>query len=212
MEAAPEIHYQRLTRSVGRSTNAWLLIMPILWLILRTRASLWLGPDHLLCVESNGYAETYKRFYFRDIQAIIVQETRRRAIYNAILAVPVLGCLIGLLACLTSFAQDEVGAIVWLIFLSIFLLLVLVNSLLGAGCASYLRTAVQIEQLPSLCRIPKTRRVLDKLRPYIVAAQGGELSAEQVSTRMRESVEYPVTTTPAQAVAENPNNPTTPNP
>jgi hypothetical protein len=41
--------------------------------------SLWLGEDHLLCVDSNGYAETYKRFYFRDVQAITDSaQTRRR--------------------------------------------------------------------------------------------------------------------------------------
>jgi hypothetical protein len=195
MEPVPEIRYQRLTR----------------FSLQNGFSSLWLGPDHLLRVNSNGYIETYKRFYFRDIQAIVVYQTRRRAIFNAILAAPLLVCLLGMLACLTSFAPSNVGAIIWLVLLGIFLLFMLVNHLLGTGCACHIRTAVQIERLPSACRVPKTRRVLDKIRPLIVAAQGGELSAEIVSTRMRESVETVATAPPAQTIAENPNNPAAPN-
>src|SRR5882724_2221817 len=36
-------------------------------------SSLWLGPDHLLVVEIAGITEKYRRFYFRDIQAVIVE-------------------------------------------------------------------------------------------------------------------------------------------
>ena len=35
-------------------------------------ASLWQGKDHLLSIDSSGYTEEYKRFYYRDIQAIII--------------------------------------------------------------------------------------------------------------------------------------------
>jgi hypothetical protein len=190
----PEIRYQRLTR----------------FSLQNGFSSLWLGPDHLLRVNSNGYVETYKRFYFRDIQAIVIYQTRRRAIFNAIMGVPLLVCLLGLLACLTSFAPSEVGAVIWSIFLGIFLLILLINHLLGTGCACHIRTAVQIERLPSLCRVPKTRRVLDRIRPLITTAQGGELSAEAISARMRESVEPASAAPPTQSVAEPPNNPMAP--
>src|SRR5262249_54585927 len=39
--------------------------------------SLWLGPDHLLAVDSKNYQEEYKRFYYRDIQAFIARRTKR---------------------------------------------------------------------------------------------------------------------------------------
>jgi hypothetical protein len=51
----------------------------------------------------------------------------------------------------------------------------------------HLRTAVQIEELPSLNRIRRTRRVLDRVRPLIVAAQG-PLAPEEISGRMSEMV------------------------
>ena len=39
--------------------------------------SLWIGEDHLLLVELRGFTETYRRFYFRDVQAIILRRTDR---------------------------------------------------------------------------------------------------------------------------------------
>jgi hypothetical protein len=172
-----DINYQRLTRTSSRTGFA---------VVVRSRGSLWLGPDHLLCVETNGYRENYKRFYFRDIQAIIVQQTRRRVIWNAILPVPLAFGSLGLLAFWMAGQRNEAAIILCLIFLGIFLLLFAINNLLGTGCVCYLRTAVQIEQLPSLYRVPKARKVLAKIRPLIVAAQGGELSPEIVMARMRQ--------------------------
>src|SRR5260370_38411039 len=36
------------------------------------KASLWLAGDHILSVDSHRFPEEYKRYYFKDIQAIIV--------------------------------------------------------------------------------------------------------------------------------------------
>jgi len=194
MEPSSEIRYKRLSRFRVRTGLS----------------SLWLGPDHILSVNSNGYIENYKRFYFRDIQAIIIQQTSRRAVWNGVLAAPLLGSFIGLLACLSSFSQDEVGAIVCATILSIFLFFFVLNFILGMGCACDIRTAVQIQRLPSVRRVPNAKYVLETIRPLIAAAQGGELSAEAVTARMRESIAPAVAGPAAQAVAENPGNPTTP--
>ena len=40
-------------------------------------ASLWLGSDHLLSVKSLRFREEYKRFYLRDVQAIVVAQCPR---------------------------------------------------------------------------------------------------------------------------------------
>ena len=39
------------------------------------RATLWLGADHILSVNSARFSEEYKRYYFKDIQAIVVRQT-----------------------------------------------------------------------------------------------------------------------------------------
>jgi hypothetical protein len=186
-----EINYQRLTRFNLRNVLS----------------NLWLGPDHLLFVRSNGYSETYKRFYFRDIQAIIVRETNRRAAWNGILAPIMLGCLIGLLASLFSMPQSRVIVVIFSILSGIVLFFLLVNNLLGPGCVCYLRTAVQIEELPPLCRVPKTRRILEKIRPLITASQGGQLSSETVAARMQEWVATTSGISPAKPASSDPNIP-----
>jgi hypothetical protein len=40
-----------------------------------TRNTLWIGPDHLLKITVRSYEEQYKRFYFKDIQALSVLRT-----------------------------------------------------------------------------------------------------------------------------------------
>jgi len=194
MESGTEIRYQRLAR-------------PGLKL-----SSLWLGPDHLLRINSNGYSETYKRFYFRDIQLIILKETKRRVVWNVILAVPLLLCLVGILIFLLSGERNFPAYITLLVLFGIFFFFFLINNLLGTGCICYLRTAVQIESLPALCRVPKTRKVLDKIRPLIAAAQGGELSPEMVATAMQQSAADAAGVTLTNPTTEAANNPPPANP
>jgi hypothetical protein len=171
-----EKEYQRLTRARSRSAFAVAFV---------SRSSLWLGKDHLLCVDYSGYTETYKRFHFRDIQAITVVATNRRTVWNGVLLVPIVLCLAGLANALFSLPEATNPAIItWTILTVIFLVLLLINNLLGPTCACYLRTAVQIEELPSLCRVRRTRKVLDQVRPFIIAVQGG-LAPEEIPSRMR---------------------------
>jgi hypothetical protein len=166
--------YQRLTRErINRQFT----------LVTASRVSLWLGGDHLLLVQRNGFTETCKRFYFRDIQAITVQQTARRTIWNAILTVPLGIGLIGLLLS-ASAPANEAALVVWLIFAGVFLLPFAVNNLRGTASECRLRTAVQTEELGSLSRVAQTRKVLDRIRPLIVAAQG-QLAAQEVAARMQ---------------------------
>ncbi|HSY42527.1 MAG TPA: hypothetical protein VK811_01365 [Candidatus Acidoferrum sp.] len=181
-----EIRYIRLTRFSFRNPFS----------------NLWLGPDHIMSVRSNGYMETYKRFYFRDIQAVVIQTTSARTIWNIVMVLPLIGCLTGLMASLTSNPQNEVAILIWLILSAMLLLVVLINNVRGPSCACYLRTAVQIERLPSLNRVRKARRVLNRIRPLMAAVQGGELSAEAVATQMREWAVSSSGTAPTTAVPE----------
>lgn len=198
MEPAPEIKYKRLTRSGARSGFA---------VAFQSRASLWLGPDHLLSVESSGYTEKYKRFYFRDIQSFVVQKTNVFRTLNFIFGVILLFLLVllgwAIKANGASNSQDGAfyGIFFGAFFGAVFLILLLLNLIRGESCKTFLRTAVQIEQLPSLNRVRKTRNVLKKIHPLIAVAQGGELTPEAVSAQLRESTE-PAPTGASSATAE----------
>lgn len=173
-----EERYKRLTRERRRR---WFALVEL------SRVSLWLGSDHLLFVERKGYTESYKRFYFRDIQAITVRRTNGRAFGNALLVVPAFICVLGVLTC-TMTPANRVGITVWGIIGMPFLVAMLINSLLGEACACQLRTAVQTEDLPSIRRVRQARKILDRIRPLIVTTQG-QLTPEEVSQRLREAAQ-----------------------
>jgi hypothetical protein len=130
-----------------------------------TSSRLWLGRDHLLLVDSNGYAETYKRFSYRDIRAITLTRTNRRAVWNCVM----LGFAAGLGA--LALSLGGVGGAILASVAGLFVLLSLINVALGPTCVCHITTAVQTDELASLHRIPRTLRVLARLRPLLVAAQ-----------------------------------------
>jgi hypothetical protein len=181
-----ELKYQRLTRD--RAARRF-----VAFTITQTRSSLWLGDDHLLFVENTGFTETYKRFFFRDIQVIVFQQTKRGRIWNIILGIFAAISLIIIISMMpalppANWSRDTIaGSIALGSIWALFVLILLLNFFAGPTCKSFIRTAVQTEEVPALCRVRQTRKLLAKIRPLIVAAQG-QLAAEEVSARMQETV------------------------
>jgi hypothetical protein len=129
--------------------------------------SLWLGRDHVLLLNRTHFSENYKRFFFKDIQAVVSHRTSVGLIWNIIL---------GLLAALTVLGavgsrSVEGRAALAALFL-VFLVPLLVNLFRGPTCATYLRTAVQTVRLRPLGRLKSLRRTMARLRPLIEEAQG----------------------------------------
>jgi hypothetical protein len=180
-----ETEYYRLTRSRRRSEGFRMSLGT-------KRASLWMGKDHLLSITENSYSEEYKRFYFRDIQAITVCVTRRRAILNVTLTIAMMASF----AILRLMISAQMAAIV---ALAVFAVPFLVNNIRGTACKVFVRTMVQTEQLSSLDRIAKARQILDRIRPLISTAQG-QLTADQLSERIK-NLKSP-TINPASTVRE----------
>jgi hypothetical protein len=89
-----------------------------------------------------------------------------------------------------------VSSVVLGISFVLFSIPILVNTLLGPCCDVQIRTAVQIEDLPSLSRISRTARVLGRIRPRIQAAQGS-LTAEEIVERLRGFEQHPLARRPS---------------
>jgi len=135
------------------------------------RTSLWLGPDHVLSVTSTGFSEEYKRFYLKDIQAILIRESSQWVVVNWILGG--LASLFLLLTALGALLEWSFGAMATDVFLLVFFVVpLLVNIAAGRTCICQLRTAVQTERLYSLSRRRTALRVAGTLRQEIEAAQG----------------------------------------
>ncbi|SRR6266542_4214670 len=161
MTRAPKI-YRRLPGSGSTALN---------------HVTLYLASDHLLQVSSGGFQETYRRFFFRDIQLISLHRTAASRIWNG-----VLGGLAGLFA-LLALAVEGSGAVTAWAIAATWTLLLAFNLAAGPSCACFVQTAVQRQRLHSLVRLRRARQFFSQLKPLIAAAQG-ELSREELASRL----------------------------
>lgn len=181
----PAVKYKKLPGRGFRTDGTWIALS-------RTFCRLWLGPDHLLLVDRQGYTETYKRFYFRDIQAVVIRKTNRAAMWNGILGV------FTILFGGWSLAVDNVpGRVVLWIIAGIFAFFLLTNFFGGPTCQTQIKTAVQTEQLPPWNRLRTARKGLDRIRPLLLQAQG-EMSAADLRARLEERLRGPSTSSTAE--------------
>lgn len=156
--------------------------------------TLWLGPHHLLQVQSGVWREGYRRFAYRDIQAIGVRRTVRGVVYNVVLGG--FAALFGLIAVLIAVSKaPSVGGMVVVGGIGgCFLALMLINVLRGATVRGDLRTAVGLYPLPSLSRMGSAQRALELIRQRVDAAQGplSEAVLAECVTRLSQPAVYPV--------------------
>jgi hypothetical protein len=187
MDGTPK-EYKRLPGRGMRVEGNWFIAFS------RSFCTLWLGEDHLLLLDRMGYTETYKRFYFKDIQAVMIRRTAKADVVNIALAVLALG-FVGWALSVTNLA----GRVTLWILGGVFALLALANFLRGPSCVAHIKTPVQIEQVPSWNRLRGARKGLDRIRPLLLEAQGAyfpdELKAELAARLQRESQSRPAQTT-----------------
>ena len=164
------------------------------------RSSLWLGKDHLLAAETYGFTENYRRFYFHDLHAIVIQESRGRRDWNLILGLiaGLIGALFGLILLVSG--MDRAGWILVSVLETPLLLALLSNSLRGPTCRVQIQTAVQSAELPSLRRLKNAERMIATVRPLIESAQG------RVTAEMLRSLTPSVTQPPSPPAADRPIN------
>jgi hypothetical protein len=130
-------------------------------------ASLWTGADHLLSVRSAKFQEQYRRFYFRDIQAIVITQVPRWVISTPVLAAAVL--LLAAVLILRILLPAMEG---WLWLLLAAFAAVWIYISVRQSCACRLYTAVSREDLPSLYRRWTARKALAELERRIAEVQG----------------------------------------
>jgi len=137
--------------------------LPGRYWVLFSANSLWLGSDHILVVYSNLFSQTYKRFYFKDIQSITVRKTKIHMIWNGIWG--------GLTIISAQFLWGGWSPVP-LIFSGFFLLGLLLNGLRGPNCWCHIQTAVQTEKLPALHYWRTALKTINGIRPLIERVQG----------------------------------------
>lgn len=140
------------------------------------RAALWMGPDHLLKISSNGYSENYRRYYYQDIQAILVWPTSSWHGWSLVFGA--LFVLFGVITLDGMGNPTEGGIIACAVLAFFFGALLVVNILRGPSCACSIRTAVQTDKIESVRRLRNALKMLPVLRERILEAQGGFSEAD----------------------------------
>jgi hypothetical protein len=141
---------------------------------LYRRARLWQGQDHLLLVDSNTYQENYERFYYKDIQGLLIRKTIKGGIWNGLVGVP------AVLTAMKLWVSWEDGeGWLWALPTALLLLMLLVNTLRGSTCVSHIQTPISVRQLPSLNRLRIAHKVRDRIRTLVEQEQG-RLEREQI--------------------------------
>ena len=130
-----------------------------------TSHRLYLGDDHLLAVEGS-ITEHYRRFYFKDLQAVVIRKTIKGTMTNIIL-------VIFLLCAFDLFVSGVAVFYKFGITLgSIILICLVFNLIKGPTCECRFKTSVQFERIDSICYLPKAHKVVKLIMPMIQQAQG----------------------------------------
>ena len=128
--------------------------------------TLWLGPDHLLAMATRMVVEEYQRFYYRDIQALVMRQLTG---WKIVLAISGFLTAVFLLMALT---MDMGWNIFWGIMCALAAVVFVHQVFFGTNCECHLVTAVQTVKLPSLYRRRFAEKTLRRIRPLIDQAQG----------------------------------------
>lgn len=129
--------------------------------------TLWMADDHLLAVHSNRISEQYQRIYFKDVQALVVEEpdqSRRKLILGAFLGVS--AAAVGALGYSGHYILAALILPLPIVPLSMLVFM--------AQCRCYAVTALGRYKLAALKRKESLQRALALLTPSILEAQKKE--------------------------------------
>jgi hypothetical protein len=128
------------------------------------RHSLWMKPDHLLRVKALLFSEEYRRYYLKDIQALVLTEKANPPAFIGY----VLAASIALLTGGLFYSSHPV----WGTFAGVVALTILLWSCRRPTCVCYLQTRVSTERLHALRRLRSAHKTLAILKAEIEKIQG----------------------------------------
>lgn len=138
--------------------------------VVRTYHKLWLGPDHLLLSINKHYSEEYKRFYYKDIQAVYFRRTITGSVWNWIFGWFV--SIFGFLTFLGVYQHWPIEVLSLIIFcLVCFALMFVGNVAKGTTCSTWIRTGVSKERLYSLGRVRQAIKAITLIRAEVERVQ-----------------------------------------
>lgn len=131
-------------------------------------ASLWDAGDYLLSVNGTVFSERYRRFYYRDIKSIVVQNGPRLGSVSLIAALLLFTFIAGMTVLTSNYGAF---ANVWWLVPLVWLFIIAYVSIFQS-CRMYIYTAVSREEIPAILRRSAVKRLMPLLLEKIGAEQG----------------------------------------
>lgn len=142
---------------------------------------IWTADDHILLVESTGISERYKRFYFKDIQAIQIIKTRAGFIRLAVAAALLLICVVSG-SVVYRYIPKPAFLIPFMVF-GVFPILYIIRQVIkGPACKCRIYSSVREEVLSPVDTLKKADKFLAVILPRIEAGQGGLLPDSDIAS------------------------------
>ncbi len=152
-----EIPYLRLPGSAG----------------LIFRKSLWLGPDHVLSINSNVSTHEYRRFYFGEIQALVATGVESSTRYYGLVFAAIAGTFAVALGVKNYDRQFPVDMqLFWTVVCALACIALVVFALTRPRVRCSIKTRAGTQFLPSLKSMERVQRVAAILKAEIDNVQG----------------------------------------
>ncbi len=162
-------------------------------------SQVWLAQDHVLVLRSSRIKETYRRFLFADIQAIVITQGPDVSVPRGLFGVLI---LIGLLWAITA---TSIAGKVFLGLVTVIAAGLLIRDVMrGPRCRCVLQTAVSREQVDALSRTREARRFVEQVTPLIEQAQQQIVPQERDSTASSETSPMPDAAAQPPAISRRP--------
>ncbi|WOO42182.1 hypothetical protein [Rubellicoccus peritrichatus] len=129
---------------------------------------LYEAKDHFLVVEG-VYQESYRRLFYKDIQALIYCPTKAGSITMLITALGLLASLLGVAVTMAS--QSPVLGM-WVVFAIIFGVVLLFAVIAGGTCSLAIKTPAQIVPLRNVSGRRRARKLIRKVTEIVESVQG----------------------------------------
>jgi len=132
-------------------------------------STLWYTDDHLLLVIRQAFSESYRRYYFRDIQSIAMHRDGRGSVWWALLG---LASILVVIPAVASFIAGAPGRWWWGSAGGVVLIGLGIHWWRGATCCCRMRTILQEAEIAPLRRMRWVRSALAIIEPLLEASQG----------------------------------------
>jgi hypothetical protein len=140
----------------------------------------WLAGDHLLVSSSAAAFETYRRYYFREIKALVVRPTATGIVWNILLGLLLAGlgsAAVAMWMYARARGNFPIGTTIFGGIGLVVAAILILQIIRGQTCRVYVQTRAGIEQLAAPVRVPAAYKLHEALRTHVGLAQEGEAFA-----------------------------------